>query len=321
MKAIHLDDSAPQLALIGKDVPQPTLQPGEVLVRVHAAGITPTELVWYPTSHTKGGDPRTHAVPSHEFSGEIAEIGEGAAGFSLGEEVYGMNDWFADGALAEYCVTQPQWIAPKPRHLSHAEAASVPIGALTAWQGLFDRARLQPGERVLVHGGAGAVGVFAIQLARWRGAHVTTTVSARNIEFVRGLGANQVIDYKSAAFEKEVRDMDVVFDAVGGDTFERSWGVLKPQGRMVTIAAGGETTSDERTKAAFFIVEPNQQQLVEIGRLLDARDLRPVVDQVVPFARAAAAYTGTVEKKGRGKLVVMVAESGTERAQRTNSVP
>jgi NADPH:quinone reductase-like Zn-dependent oxidoreductase len=268
-----------------------------VLIQVHAAGVTPTEVIWYPTSHTKNGEKRTGAVPSHEFSGEVGETGE---------EIYGMNDWFAEGALAEYCITQPAWIAPKPRRLSHAEAASVPIGALTAWQGLFDRARLQHGERVLIHGGAGAVGIFAIQLARARGAHVITTVSARNFEFVMDLGAHEVIDYKAAPFEDKAREIHVVFDAVGGDTLRRSWGVLKQNGRLVTIAADGERPADERTKQAFFIVEPNRQQLLEIGQLIDAGDLRPVVDTVLPLSQASAAYAGNVEKKGRGKLVVAV---------------
>jgi NADPH:quinone reductase-like Zn-dependent oxidoreductase len=297
MKSWRFTDSAQNPQLIETEAPQPKPGRGEVLVRVYAAGVTPTEVVWYPTSHTKNGEKRTGAVPSHEFSGEIAETGE---------EIYGMNDWFADGALAEYCVTQPDWIAPKPRRLSHAEAASVPIGALTAWQGLFDRAKLQPGERVLIHGGAGAVGIFAIQLARLRGAYVIVTVSARNSEFVMGLGANEAIDYKAARFEDKAREIDVVFDAVGGDTLRRSWGVLKENGRLVTIAADSDTAADERTKRAFFIVEPNRQQLLEIGKLLEAGDLRPVVDTVLPFSQALTAYTGNVEKKGRGKLVVAV---------------
>jgi len=203
-----LADSAQKAVLVEEDIPQPKARQAEVLVRVYAAGVTPTELVWYPTSHTKNGDRRTGAVPSHEFSGEIAEIGGDVAELSIGQEVYGMNDGFADGALAEYCVTEPHGIAPKPRRLGHAEAASVPIGALTAWQGLFDRAKLRSGERVLVHGGAGAVGVFAIQFAHLRGAHVTATVSAHNVEFVKGLGADRVIDYKAAPFEDEVRDID-----------------------------------------------------------------------------------------------------------------
>ena len=298
MKAMLLAEPPQTPLLLERDIPQPQLRPGEVLVRVFAAGVTPTELIWYPTSHRKNGEPRTGAVLCHEFSGEIAGIGDGAAGLSIGQEVYGMNDWFADGALAEYCVTQPDWIAPKPRRLSHPEAASVPIGALTAWQGLFDKAKLQPGEHVLVHGGAGAVGIFAIQLARSRGAHVATTVSAHNVEFVKSLGANQVIDYKAVRFEKEVRDIDVVFDTVGGDTLRRSWDVLKPGGRMVTIAADSENTRDEREQQAFFIVEPNRQQLIEISRRLDAGELQAVVDSILPFPQAAGRLYGRCSEKG-----------------------
>jgi NADPH:quinone reductase-like Zn-dependent oxidoreductase len=297
MKSWRLVDSAQNPQLVQTESSQPKPGVGEVLVRVYAAGVTPTEVLWYPTSHTKHGEKRIGAVPSHEFSGEIAETGE---------EIYGMNDWFADGALAEYCVTQPDWIAPKPRGLSHVEAASAPIGALTAWQGLFDRAKLQPGERVLVHGGAGAVGIFAIQLARSRGAYVITTISAQNSEFVMELGANETIDYKTARFEDKVREIDVVFDAVGGDTLRRSWGVLKPNGRSVTIAADSERPADERTKQAFFIVEPNRQQLLEIRKLLEAGDLRPVVDTILPFSQASDGYTANVKKQGRGKLVVAV---------------
>lgn len=303
MKAMRLAGSAEKPFLREEEIPEPKLRPGEVLVRVRAAGVTTAELGWYPTLHAQSGEPRAGAVPSHEFSGEIAQIGGDVAG-PIGEEVYGLNDWFADGALAEYCVTQPDWIVPKPTHLSHAEAASVPIGALTAWQGLYDRAKLARGERVLVHGGAGAVGIFAIQMARSRGAHVTTTVSAHNFELVKALGADQVIDYKAGPFEEQVRDMDVVFDTVGGHTLRRSWGVLKPHGRMVTIASGDEGSAEERVKKAFFIVEPKQEQLAEVGRLLDAGELRTIVDTVVPFSSASDAYTGRVQRRGCGKLVV-----------------
>lgn len=167
-----------------------------MLIRIYAADITPTELLWYPTTQTKSGQPRHLSIPSHEFSGVVAAHGENMAYFEIGQEVYGMNDWLADGALAEFCVTQPSSVAPKPSHLTHVEAASVPIGTVTAWQGLLDRARLKSGERVLVHGGAGAVGLFAVQLAYLHGAHVIATASARNLEFVSSLGAAQVIDYK-----------------------------------------------------------------------------------------------------------------------------
>jgi NADPH:quinone reductase-like Zn-dependent oxidoreductase len=297
MKSLHLTEAGMKPALIERDVPLPKPAEGEVLVRVRAAGIIPTEAIWYPTAHTKDGGKRIGAVPSHEFSGEIADTGH---------QVYGMNDWFADGALAEYCVTRPDWIAPKPKTLSYAEAASAPISALTAWQGLFERAALRAGERVLVHGGAGAVGVFAIQLARLRGAYVITTASAADLAFVSELGAAEAIDYKAGAFEEKVRDVDVVFDAVGGETLRRSWAVLKPSGRLVTIAASSEPAADERTKQAFFIVEPKREQLVETGRMFDAGELRTFVAAVLPWPQASDAYAGTVEHKGRGKLVVSV---------------
>ena len=308
MRRMRLSDSAQAPVLIEENVPQPQPQRGELLVRVYAAGVTPTELLWYPTTHNKDGEKRSRAVPGHEFSGVIAAVGEDTVGFDIDQEVYGMNDWFADGAMAEYCITQPTSVAPKPLRLTHVEAASVPIGALTAWQGLFDRARLQEGEHILVHGGAGAVGIFAIQLARFRGARVTATASARNLAFVTGLGAEHVIDYRAVPFEEHVSGMDVVFDTVGGDTLQRSWGVLTPGGRMITIAADSETTTDNRVKQAFFIVEPNHQQLIRIGDLLESGALHPVVDAVLPLTQASAAYTGEVrERRGRGKLVVTVA--------------
>ena len=195
----------------------------------------------------------------------------------------------------------------KPSRLSHPEAASVPIGALTAWQGLFERAKLQAGERILIHGGSGAVGVFAIQLARHAGAHVVTTASARNFEFLSQLGANEVIDYRSVRFEDRARDLDVVFETVGGETLKRSWSLLNPRGRMVTIAADSEGTKEERVKRAFFIVEPSQKELIEISRLLDSGELQCFVDAVVPFAKASDAYCGAIEgRRGRGKMVLAV---------------
>ena len=307
MKAMRLADSGETTALVEENLPQPQPGRGELLIQVHAAGVTSKELLWYPTTHKKSGESRSCAIPGHEFSGVIAAVGKDTAGFDVGQEVYGMNDWFSDGATAEYCITQPTSIAPKPTGLTHIEAASVPIGALTAWQGLFDRARLQAGERVLVHGGAGAVGLFAIQLARFHGAHVVSTASARNLAFVSGLGAEQVFDYQATRFEEKLAEIDVVFDTVGGETLQRSWGVLKPGGRMITIAAENEFTADDRVKQAYFIVESSHEQLTRIGELLETKRLQTVVDAVVPLAQASVAYTGEAkERRGRGKLVIAV---------------
>jgi NADPH:quinone reductase-like Zn-dependent oxidoreductase len=306
MRAVQLTALKTGPVLLETDAPEPMPGVNQVLVQVYAAGVTPTELLWYTTSHNKGGSERTGAIPGHEFSGVITALGPAVNGYSIGDEVFGMNDWFADGATAEYCVADTSSIARKAASLTHAEATAVPIGALTAWQGL-ERARLQAGQRILVHGGSGAVGVFVIQMARMRGAHVIATASAQNLKFVRGLGAEHAIDYSAEKFEEQVRDLDVVFDCVGGDTLRRSWSVLKPGGRMVTIAAGGEATEDSRVKDAFFIVEPNSQQLAEIGKLLDQGKLRVFVDAEVPLSEAATAYSRKIaSRRGYGKTVIVM---------------
>jgi NADPH:quinone reductase-like Zn-dependent oxidoreductase len=313
MKVMRFNDSSAEPGLIAGTASVPRPGPGELLVRVHAAGVTPTELLWYPTTHTKDGGKRTDAIPGHEFSGIVEAVGRDVDPGLVGCEVFGLNDWFADGATAEYCVAQASGIAPKPNRLSHAEAASAPIGALTAWQGLFDRARLRAEERVLIHGASGGVGIFAVQLARWAGASVIATASARNTEFLRQLGAERVIDYYSERFEEHVGDVDVVFDGVGGTTSERSWNVLKTAGRMVTIAADSEGTHDERTKAAFFIVESNQQELSEIARLFDRGDLKVCVDGVVPLTQASGAYFGAAGRQlRRGKVVITLIDEPRE---------
>ena len=298
MKTIHLRVDSEGPVLVEGSAPMPVAGEGELLIRVQAAGITTTELGWYPTTHTKSGEARRGAVPAHEFSGVIAD------GPEAGHPVFGMNDWYADGALAEYCTAPAAAVAAKPGRLTHEEAASVPIGALTAWQGLYDRAKLRAGERVLVHGGSGAVGVFAIQLARIRGAHVIATASAHHLDFVRALGAEEAIDYRGTPCADKV---DVVFDTVGGETLARSWSLLREGGRMVTIVSGD--SAETRVRDAFFIVEPNQKQLTEVADLLERGQLIPVVDKVIPLNQAVEAYTGQLMRSGRGKVVVAIDRS------------
>jgi NADPH:quinone reductase-like Zn-dependent oxidoreductase len=279
----------------------------EVLVRVHAAGVIPTELSWVRTRTLRTGEPRPlPIIPGHEFSGEIAALGAGVKELDVGDPVYGLNDWYRDGAQAEYCVARVADLASKPASIDHVHAAATPISALTAWQGLIERVRLVTGERVLIHGAAGGVGVFAVQIARWRGARVTGTASKPNLDFVRGLGADEAIDYQATRFEDVVRDIDVVFDTVGGKTLEKSWGVLNAGGRLVTIAASGHGTTDERARAAFFIVEPSRSQLEEIGWLIDSGAIRPIVASVLPLALARQAYR---HKPAHGKVVLRVVSS------------
>lgn len=298
MKVFRVTDSPNAAGLVETAAELPRPGEGELLIRVCAAGVTPTELAWSTTSHDSAGQKRTGAIPGHEFSGIVVETGE---------EVFGMNDWYSDGATAEYCLAPASSVAAKPRSLTHAEAASVPISALTAWQGLFDHAYLQAGEHVLVHGGAGAVGIFVVQLAKWHGARVTATASGRDSAFLTGLGADAVIDYKTSRFEEAVRRVDLVFDTVGGDTLARSWDVIGPRGRIITIAADAESATDPRVKQAFFIVEPGRERLARIGGLLDAKQLRALVAAEVPLARAPDAYAGRVVRHGPGKVVLVVA--------------
>lgn len=307
MKAIRLHQVDGPDSLLYEDAPKPGPKDNQMLVRVSATAITPTEFAWYPTFHSPEGGARPFPIIlGHEFSGVVDAIGPACTGVQVGDAVYGLSDWFIDGAQAEYCLTVPANVAPKPVSLKHAEAAVVPISALTAWQGLIDRAHLSEGQRVLIHGAAGGVGSFAVQLARYKKAHVITTASAANADFVKTLGAHEVIDYRTTPFETVVRDVDVVLDTVGGDTRDRSWGVLRKGGQLVTIAADAERLSQPRVRDAFFIVEPNRSQLIEISRLIDAGAVKPVVGTVFPMKQFREAYD---QKPARGKNVLQIANA------------
>jgi NADPH:quinone reductase-like Zn-dependent oxidoreductase len=306
MKAIRLHQVGGPESLRHEDAPNPAPMDNHVLIRVHATAITPREFAWHPTFHTRDGGTRPFPVIlGHEFSGVVAAIGPACTDVRVGDPVYGLSDWFIDGAQAEYCLTVPANIAPKPGALDHAQAAAVPISALTAWQALIDRAPLSEGKRVLVHGAAGGVGSFAVQVARHKNAYVIATASAANVDFVTALGADKVIDYRATRFETIVRDMDVVLDTVGGDTRDRSWGTLSKAGRLVTIAADAERFTQPRVRDAFFIVEPNRGQLIEISRLIDAGIIRPIVGAVFPMENFRRAYE---QKPVRGKNVLRIAE-------------
>jgi NADPH:quinone reductase-like Zn-dependent oxidoreductase len=303
MKAMEFTSEL-NLQSVRRSVPEP--QAGEILIQVSAAGVTPTEKLWYTTTHHADGTARSKAIPGHEFSGTVAGLGAGAADYSIGDVVFGLNDWFAEGATAENCITSPSKLSLKPSSLSHIEAASVPISLLTAWQGLHLRASLQKGERVLIHGGAGAVGVFAVQLAKLQGAYVIATSSGANIDFVKQLGANEVIDHRERRFE-EAGPVDVIFDTVGGETLYRSWNLLKPGGRLVTIAADAESSIDPRVKNAFFIVEQDGEQLATLGQLFDSGMLKTFVKAELPLEEADHAYSGSIAGNP-GKLVIRTKE-------------
>ena len=314
MKAAYLKSNGGAGSLTVGEIPAPKPAPGEVLVKVYATAVTPTELHWAPTFHTPNGQSRPFPIVlSHEFSGVIESLGANVKGFSAGEEIYGVNDWYTNGAQAEFCVVSAGAVARKPRSLGFAEAAVVPISALTAWQGLFERGRLERTQRVLIHGGAGGVGTFAVQLARWRGAKVIATASTDNLEFVRALGADQVIDYRQSRFEDLICDVDVVFDAVGGETLKRSWSVLKEGGKVVTIV-GAREFPDQRTRDAFMLVRADGSQLAHLGEMIDAGELRVFLESVYPLDAARDAFARAQEGGKRGKIALSVQEDPNERA-------
>lgn len=306
MKAIRLHHVDGPESLLYEEAPKPIPKDNQVLVQVSATAITPTEFDWYPTFHTPEGGKRPFPIIlGHEFSGVVDAVGSDCMGVQLGDPIYGLSDWFIDGAQAEYCLTVPAHIAPKPVTLEHTQAAAVPISALTAWQALLDRAHLSAGQRVLIHGAAGGVGSVAVQLARHQRAHVIATASAANTDVVKALGADEVIDYQLTPFETVVGDVDVVLDTVGGDTRDRSWGVLRKGGRLVTIAADAEGVKEQRVREAFFIVEPNRKQLIDISHLIDTGVIRPVVGAVFSMENVRQAYK---QKPVRGKIVLHIAE-------------
>lgn len=311
MKAVYLTSAAGPEGLVVGEVPETSPKQGEVLVEIHATAVTPTEFSWSPTFTTSTGEPRAFPIIlSHEFSGVVSKVGGGVAGVKSGDEVFGLNDWYANGAQAQYCVAPATSLALKPKTLDHATAAVVPISALTAWQGLFDQCRVKKGDRVLVHGGAGGVGLFAVQLAHWSGAYVLATASGPNVDFVRSLGADEVVDYKTTPFETRADNINVIFDTVGGETLARSWGVLREGGRLVTVAAQEEGVSEQRVKDAFFIVKPNQAQLAQVARLLDSAIIRAFVQERFPLERTREAYARAARGGMRGKVAIEVRETG-----------
>jgi NADPH:quinone reductase-like Zn-dependent oxidoreductase len=291
-----------------EDAPVPAPASGEVLLEVHAAGITPAELTWDLSWETKDGADRTPVIPSHEVSGVVAAVGDDVSGLATGDQVYGLVDFDRNGAAAEFVTVPALALAAKPVRAGHVEAAALPLAALTAWQALIDHAQLQKGDRVLVHGGAGGVGVYVVQLAATLGAHVIASARSRDEAFVRDLGAAEILDFTTTRFEERVADLDVVVDAFGGDTLDRSYGVLRPGGRLISLAAPPDQAEAARRgiRAEFFIVSPDRDELVRIADAVDDGSLRPVVSEVFPLADAAAAFETGDRPRRPGKIIISV---------------
>lgn len=297
MRAMRASNPDPA-SLTSQSVPVPDPGPGELLIHVRATAITAGELSW-PENWP--------ATPCHDLSGVVAGTGPGATGWRTGDEVYGLVGFDRPGAAAEYVTAPAADLAPKPASVDHLAAAAVPLGALTAWQALHEHAGLRPGQQVLVHGGAGGVGAYAIQLAGLAGAWVTATASARDLGFVTGLGARDVLDYTSR-FEEHAHDMDVVIDAVGGATTARSWPTLRPGGTLIAIAEEPDPGHGGRddVHSAYFVVRPDGNQLRELASLVDKGELRPAVSVVFELGALAEAFQARRAERPPGKVIISI---------------
>jgi NADPH:quinone reductase-like Zn-dependent oxidoreductase len=315
MKAVQIHEFGDIDVLKYEDVEQPEPQAGEVLVRVRAASINPVDCLsrQIPVPITSGAKELPYIL-GWDISGEVVALGEGVMQFAVGDEVYGMPRFPEEAkAYGQYTTSPVSDLALKPRRLSHQEAAGIPLAALTAWQALFDTVHLRAGETAFISGGAGGVGHLAIQLAKWKGAQVITTTSTRNVEFVRSLGADVIIDYTKQSLVDAVKDVDVVLDTLSGDTLKQSFQVVKRGARIVSIPGqkgageiGEQLAPQYGVSFALILVHPSGEQMAEITKLVDADQLKVHLDAVFPLKDVAQAHKLSEGGHVRGKLVLAV---------------
>ncbi|AQZ82007.1 NADPH:quinone oxidoreductase [Acinetobacter calcoaceticus] len=307
---------------------QPPLTADAVLVKVHAASINPLDLKVLEGELKAILPLKFPFILGNDFAGTVVEVGSNVTQFKAGDEVYAKTD--LNGAFAEYTVVQQSSLALKPQNLSMEQAASLPLVTLTAWQALVEMAKVQPGQKVLIHAGSGGVGSIAIQLAKSLGAIVATTTSGKNAHWVRELGADIIVDYKTTDFEQELKDYDVVLDTQGGKALEKSVNVLKRGGRLISLAGPPDQATTEafnlnrflkcvipllswsiRHKAkkrgvtySFLFMQPNGQQLSKISELVEAGKIKPVVDQIYDFIQIKEALQYVNTGRAKGKVVL-----------------
>jgi NADPH:quinone reductase-like Zn-dependent oxidoreductase len=309
MKAVRIHAYGGPEVLTYEDVSVPAIAEDDVLIRVHAAAINPVDwkvregylqgFIDYDLPLTLGWD----------VSGVVEAVGKNVTTFKPGDEVYSRPDIKRDGAYAEYIAVKASEVAFKPKSVDHIHAAAVPLAGITAWHCLFEAAGLTAGQRVLIHAAAGGVGSYAVQLARWKGAHVIGTASARNQDFVFQLGADEIIDYQTTQFEDVVQPVDVVFDTVGGEVQERSWQVVKPGGILVSVVSPPpeEKAAAHQCRSAYVFIQPRADWLTEMAQLIDSGQVKPIVETVLPLSQAAEAHKLSEGGHTRGKIVLQVA--------------
>ena len=288
--------------LVYEDAPDPQPAIGDALVEVRAASFTPTELTW-PLSTDRAGHDRGSRIPAHEGSGIVVALGYGAAGVSVGDEVYGLIDGYRDGWAAEYVTIEARSLAPKPTTVDFVDAAAIPQAALTSWQALFDHGHLESGQTVAIHGAAGGVGTIAVELARWAGAHVIGTGRANARQRVLDVGADEFVDVERDDWETAVGQVDLVYDTIGGDVLAHSPAIVKPGGALVSVMAPPQTDRKD-IRTVHFVRDPSGVQLRDIARLVDEGTLRPHVGAVYPLADAREAFMAKSTQHIPGKVVL-----------------
>lgn len=305
MKAIQIHEFGGPEVLKLDTITRPEPGAHQVLVRVHAAGVNPVD---WKIREGKFGEIPFPAIMGNDFSGEIEALGPDVTEFRVGESVFGS---VADesGSYAEYCLAPTSQIIEKPSSLDHIQAAAVPVTAMTAWQALFDEAKLRRGQKVLIHAAAGGVGNFAVQFAKWKGAYVIGTASADSADLVRKLGAHEVIDYRNTRFEDVVQNADVVFDTIGGETQERSWKVLNRGGVLVSIVQppSAETAAARGVRGIFMREDAKRNdELIQIAKLLASGQIKINVETVLPLSEARKAQELSQSGHAHGKIVLTI---------------
>lgn len=283
----------------------PRIGASEVLVRVKAASVNPVDIKTRGGKYPLIGEDRLPYTLGRDFAGVVGQVGKDVSAWRQGDEVVGFVGQ-GQGALAEYAAIHETGLAKRPTTVDWTAAAAVPLAALTAWQGLFDHGGLQKGERVLIHAGAGGVGHLAVQFARYIGAEVFATASGDSVDFVKSLGAEHVVDYKRERFEEVARDMDLVFDLIGGETQNRSWQVVKRGGTLISTLTEPSATdaAAHGAHAARYTARPDGKQLEEVARLMDSGALKVTLVDTFPFDAAADAVARLERGHVHGKIVV-----------------
>src|SRR5258705_1193565 len=308
MKAVVAEEYGARELWNVKDVRRPEPKEDEVLVRVIASGVNPADPLTLSGKYGREFGTHLPLITGYDIAGIVEKTGAKVTNLKAGDAVYGYPTF--GGGWAEY-VTVKQWeVAAKPKTLNFAEAAAVPMGALTAWQALVDTAQLHPGQTILVHGGSGGVGSFAVQIAKARGARVIATASTANQDLLKQLGADVAIDYTKTRFEDVAKDVDAVLDPVGKETLTRSYGVVKKGGIVMSLVVRPDQVELQKhgIHGASISVHPDTADLTEIARLVDAGKIKPLVTEVVPLTDAVKAQQQAATHHTRGKVVLRVAD-------------